>query len=38
MGDLVNRQSTIVAGAVVTALITALNGFLITQALSGSAW
>jgi manganese transport protein len=35
MGDLVNRQSTIVAGAVVTALITALNGFLITQALSG---
>ena len=35
MGDLVNRQSTVIAGAVVTALITALNGFLISQALAG---
>ena len=35
MGDLVNRQSTVIAGAVVTALVTALNGFLISQALAG---
>lgn len=35
MGDLVNGQCTVVAGAVVTALITALNGFLISQALTG---
>jgi manganese transport protein len=35
MGDLVNRQSTVIGGAVVTALITALNGFLISQALAG---
>jgi manganese transport protein len=35
MGDLVNRQTTIVAGAAVTALVTALNGFLIAQAVSG---
>jgi hypothetical protein len=35
MGDLVNGQRTVVAGAVVTALITALNGFLISQALAG---
>jgi manganese transport protein len=35
MGDLVNRQSTIVAGAVVTTMVTALNGFLISQALAG---
>jgi manganese transport protein len=35
MGDLVNGQRTIVAGAAVAALITALNGFLISQALVG---
>jgi manganese transport protein len=35
MGDLVNRGSTIVAGVVVTALITALNGFLVVQACAG---
>ena len=35
MGGLVNRRSTIVAGTVVTALVTALNGFLIAQTLPG---
>ena len=35
MGDLVNRGPTVITGAVVTALITALNGFLIIQAISG---
>jgi hypothetical protein len=29
MGDLVNRRPTVITSAVVTALITALNGFLI---------
>jgi manganese transport protein len=35
MGELVNRQTTIVAAAVVTALITGLNAFLIGQAVAG---
>jgi manganese transport protein len=35
MGDLVNRGPTLITGAVVTALITTLNGFLIVQAITG---
>jgi hypothetical protein len=35
MGDLVNRGPTVIAGSVVTALITALNGFLVIQAIGG---